>query len=100
MIYLICYDIESDKVRKKVHDKLQAEGLERIQYSVFLGPISERRKPIMSNWLEDKVKRSDNPRDKICILQVQPSDLEKIELMGEYSLDIEMLTGKRNTLFF
>lgn len=33
-IYLVCFDIEDDKIRRKIGDKLLAYG-HRVQYSVF-----------------------------------------------------------------
>lgn len=35
--YLVCYDIEDNKVRKKFYEKLKDLGLVPIQKSVFMG---------------------------------------------------------------
>jgi len=43
MISLIIYDIPSDRLRDKVADICQDYGLERIQYSAFLGEINHNR---------------------------------------------------------
>jgi len=40
MKWLVCYDIEKDSVRQKVADFCLDKGLERVQYSVFLGSMS------------------------------------------------------------
>ena len=40
MISLIIYDIPSDKLRNKIADICLDYGLERIQYSAFLGEIN------------------------------------------------------------
>lgn len=37
---LLIYDIEDDRVRTKIADACQDYGLDRIQYSAFLGDIS------------------------------------------------------------
>ena len=42
MICMVMYDIENNKVRKRIADYLQAKGLQRIQYSVFLGQVDRR----------------------------------------------------------
>lgn len=44
MISLIIYDIPSDKLRNKVADICQDYGLERIQFSAFLGEINHNRR--------------------------------------------------------
>ena len=41
-MYLVSYDIESDRLRKKISDTLENYGI-RIQYSVFECEISEQR---------------------------------------------------------
>ena len=41
-MYLVSYDIESDRLRKKISDTLENYGI-RIQYSVFECEISEER---------------------------------------------------------
>lgn len=40
---MIYYDIAESKARTKVHDYLQAQGFDRIQYSVFVGRIDPHR---------------------------------------------------------
>ena len=39
-MYLLCYDIKDNQLRKKISDKIIYFGLDRIQYSVYLGKIS------------------------------------------------------------
>jgi CRISPR-associated protein Cas2 len=43
VLSLIIYDIPSDRLRDKVADICQDYGLERIQYSAFLGEINHNR---------------------------------------------------------
>lgn len=44
MISLIIYDIPSDKLRSKIADICQDYGLDRIQFSAFLGEINHNRR--------------------------------------------------------
>lgn len=53
MISLIIYDIPSDKLRSKVADICQDYGLDRIQFSAFLGEINHNRR----EELLQKIKR-------------------------------------------
>ncbi|AWS00432.1 CRISPR-associated endonuclease Cas2 [Metallosphaera hakonensis] len=43
MLYLVFYDISSDDLRNKVSNFLKQKGLERVQYSVFLGDLNNSR---------------------------------------------------------
>jgi len=53
MLYLACYDIEHDRLRQQVADLLLKTGLERIQYSVFMGPLTDTQKDL----IEDRVSK-------------------------------------------
>lgn len=39
--WLVCYDIEDDRIRSKIADFCLDKGLERVQYSVFLGTMNK-----------------------------------------------------------
>lgn len=41
---LVIYDIPSDKIRYKIGEACKDYGLERIQYSAFLGNINHNRR--------------------------------------------------------
>jgi len=41
---LVIYDIPDDKIRNKVGEACKDYGLERIQYSAFLGDINHNRR--------------------------------------------------------
>lgn len=41
---LIIYDIEEDKIRNKMAEFCKDYGLERIQYSAFLGDLNRNRR--------------------------------------------------------
>lgn len=44
MNVLVCYDIVENKVRENIVDILLQAGLQRVQYSVFVGRISSKVK--------------------------------------------------------
>ena len=50
---LVVYDIESDKIRKKVITACKDYGLTRIQFSAFLGEIGHNHR----QELEKKIKK-------------------------------------------
>ncbi len=53
MLSIIIYDIPSDKLRSKIADVCQDYGLDRIQFSAFLGEINHNRR----EELLQKIKR-------------------------------------------
>lgn len=61
MICLVVYDIPSDRLRAKVADICLDYGLERIQYSAFLGELSHNRQGELLQKLRRQVgKREAN----------------------------------------
>lgn len=55
MISLIIYDIPSDKLRSKVADICQDYGLDRIQFSAFLGEINHNRREELLQKIKRKI---------------------------------------------
>ena len=98
MAYLICYDIEDDKTRKKISDRLIADGLHRVQYSVFMGHLSRTLLKKLTPWLEDKVNQPPQLQDTILILNLRAEDLEKMTILGKDDIDLDDLLGRRHTL--
>lgn len=94
--YLICYDIPDDRRRKQVADRLLADGLERVQYSVFMGPLSPGLYQRLEAWLRQTLRE---PEERLIILPVTPGEIEKMCILGEPELDRLMLSGRRHTLF-
>lgn len=61
MICLLVYDIPSDRLRAKVADICLDYGLERIQYSAFLGELNHNRQGELLQKLRRQVgKREAN----------------------------------------
>ncbi|MDD6176703.1 MAG: CRISPR-associated endonuclease Cas2 [Succinivibrionaceae bacterium] len=48
--YLICYDIEDDKIRRKFFEKMKDFGLVSIQKSVFYGDLTVPELTAMKNF--------------------------------------------------
>jgi len=102
--YLICYDIEQDRKRKKIADKLIEYGLERIQYSVFAGCLKEHLLQKLQIWLEEKIASSENEpkkeKDSVIILPITVEIIKKIIIFGTSEVNVEELAGTQRTLFF
>jgi len=44
LLTLVIYDIENDKLRSDVAEFLKSRGLKRIQYSAFIGPLTDSQR--------------------------------------------------------
>ncbi|MDA8186715.1 MAG: CRISPR-associated endonuclease Cas2 [Dehalococcoidales bacterium] len=58
MKLLLIYDIVEDKIRSKLADICLDYGLERIQYSAFLGELNHNRQEEMLQKMKRKLGKS------------------------------------------
>ena len=100
MPWLICYDIEQDNLRSKVAKRLLYEGLDRLQWSVFAGDMTDHQLTKLKDWLKDVLTKHPSPGNSIIILNLPPSDLEGMTVFGEPKFDFKELTDPPNTIFF
>ena len=56
---LVVYDIPSDKLRTKIADICLDYGLERIQFSVFFGTISDNRREELTMKLSKRLGKQE-----------------------------------------
>lgn len=80
MLTWVVYDISSNKIRKKISDKLIAKGLYRVQNSVFLGNIENSEMDELVIYSEDMI---DESTDSVYIFPMCQEDFGKVELIGE-----------------
>ncbi len=89
VIYLVVYDISSDKARKKVADHLLNLGLVRAQFSVFIGTLEKNRLDELALFAESKIA----PTDRLYIIPVQRSDLASARMLG-IGIDQELVADE------
>ena len=80
MLTWVVYDISEDKIRKNLSDKLIAQGLYRVQNSVFLGNIEHNRIDEIEIYSQDLV---DEDTDSVYIFPMCQQDFDKVELIGK-----------------
>lgn len=80
MIYWVIYDIVKNKNRKKISDLCKDYGLERVQYSSFLGILTRNK----AEMLAIEAKRSLTENDKLMIIPAGKEDFNKRIVMGEF----------------
>ncbi len=56
---MVLYDVPDDSLRYKVSEACKDYGLERIQYSAFLGHLTRNRKEELAQRLKREVKKKD-----------------------------------------
>ena len=96
MMYLACYDIENDRIRSRLADKLLAIGLERIQFSVFVGPLTDPQKAKLISDTEKML--GDLPRTNFLLIPLTPTNVTGTYHWGDAPPDWEYLTGQKLTL--
>jgi len=97
-LFLVTYDISSDKIRTKVAHKLTYFGLSRIQYSVFIGPLSITLLPQLKNWLKG-IEVDLATGNSILIFPITHNSLQKRIIFGDATYDWQHLLGLRHTLY-
>lgn len=76
--YLICYDIQEDKIRNSLHSYLLDYGLFSIQYSIFWGFLSLPEKNAVYRFLKKTIKE----KDRIIFFPISLSDNPHLIKMG------------------
>lgn len=86
MLYLVFYDITDDSLRNNIADFLKKKGLNRIQYSVFLGELtSSRLKDVEAGirMISRKRKREPNERFYVLIVPVTENQFKQRIVIGD-----------------
>ena len=98
MLFFVMYDIESNKVRHQVSKYLIKQGCFRIQRSVYLADLTpETYNQIKSDLIE--VQACYENEDSILITPISTDLLNSMKIIGK-SIDVDVITRSKNTLFF
>jgi len=98
MIYFVMYDIENNKVRTQIAKYLIKKGCMRIQKSVFLASTDRT----VFNEIHTTIKEVQefyNNYDSVFFVPVSTDQLRSMKIVGQ-SINYEVVTGNKNTLFF
>jgi len=98
MLFFVMYDIESNKVRNQVVKYLIKTGCHRIQKSIFLANLSgDKFNKVKSDLAE--IQTFYRNEDSILIVPISTDYLQAMKIIGK-SLNIDVITKSKNTLFF
>lgn len=98
MIFFVMYDIEDDKVRRQVFKYLLKLGCYRVQRSVFLADLPNSKYDQVRKDLTEVQAAYDN-NDSILVVPISTDYLTAMKIIGQ-TIDIDVITKTRNTLFF
>ena len=98
MLFFVMYDIESNKVRYNVVKYLERMGCHRIQKSIFLADIDMEKYVTIKKDLAEVQSLYDN-HDSIIICPVSSDLLKSMKVIGR-SINLDIITHSKNTLFF
>ena len=98
MLFFVMYDIESTKVRNQVAKYLIRQGCHRIQKSIFLANIAAERFNSIRSDLTQIQSFYDN-EDSILLVPISTDYLQSMKIIGK-TIDIDVITKSKNTLFF
>jgi CRISPR-associated protein Cas2 len=92
------YHIESNKVRYNIVKYLIKRGCTRIQKSIFLADLNHEVYDAIKSDLAEIQSLYDN-HDSIIICPISTDLLKSMKVIG-HSINIDIITRSKNTLFF
>lgn len=95
MIIWVMYDIVKDKARTKIAKHCLQAGLYRVQYSVFLGTLTENERDSLQLEIEELMNEE---TDSVYIFPMNKQELQQCALMGQ-AFDKKLVTDKVKALF-
>lgn len=98
MIFFVMYDIESTKVRNQVAKYLLKNGCVRVQKSIFLADLPLNTYEKIRNDLAEVQQAYEN-NDSILIVPISTDLLTSMRVIGQ-TIDIQLITKNKNTLFY
>lgn len=99
MPWLISYDIEDDKRRLKIANRLLQAGFVRLQKSVFVGDPREVVLRHLTAWLQQFVPSTGTTRtDCVLILSCTQNQIDSAQMLGKPPADWTEFLEAPNTL--
>jgi CRISPR-associated protein Cas2 len=89
MLLTAIYNVSSDKIRKKVSDRLLNLGLVRVQYSVFFGTLDNNRIDELALFAEETLEES----DKLYLIPIHRDNLNAAPING-HGVDDQLITDE------
>jgi len=95
MICWVMYDIKKDKARTKIAKACEQSGLNRVQYSVFLGTLEKNEKDTLEIIINELM---DKKTDSVYIFPMSKDELKQTVLLGQ-AFDKKLITNEIKEMF-
>ena len=84
MHYVICYDLESDRLREKVAKLLQRHGCNRVQKSVFVAAdMSNKHLSMLQRALTSAMEKGTSaPQDSVLLIPLPDACAQATRAIG------------------
>ena len=92
MHYVICYDLENDRLRGHVAKLLQKKGCSRVQRSVFVAPHYDRRtfSALLTALRGLLARHPGAPTDSIVCVPLRDGDEAGISVLGHNNVHADL----------
>jgi CRISPR-associated endonuclease Cas2 len=99
--FLVMYDINHPRTLQKVSKVLVKSGMERVNYSVFIGWVDPAKQPALKEKLVKLMTAGCAAGSLFYILPVAQKDIKRIRtITGRKPKELDYWLGEKNTLFF
>lgn len=99
--YLVMYDITHSATLQKVSKLLVQSGLERVNYSVWLGWENPAKQPVLKDKLVKLITSEKATGSLFYILPVAQKDVKRMRtITGRKPKELDFWLGEKHTLFF
>jgi len=95
MLTWVVYDIVKDKPRTTVAKECLRAGIQRVQFSVFLGELNQNAIDELGLKIKSLI---DEETDRVYIFPMCKEDFSKVRLLGQ-AFDKKMVTDELRELF-
>lgn len=85
---LVFYDVENDRIRTKVSETCLGYGLNRIQFSAFLGKLNRNRRQELAMRLRNEIG---DENGRIHMIPLCDDDHRDMWVLDQYRVDAEEL---------
>jgi CRISPR-associated protein Cas2 len=87
----VFYDIENDRIRTKVSETCLGYGLDRIQFSAFLGKLTRNRRQELAMRLRNEIG---DESGRVHMIPVCEEDHRDMWVLDQYRLDADELKAR------
>jgi CRISPR-associated endonuclease Cas2 len=100
IFYLVMYDITHGRTLQKVAKLLIKAGLERINYSVFLGWENPLANPLLKERVQKLLKQPEAEGSLFYVLPVNRRELKQMKgINGRKPKNLDYWVGEEQTMF-